>query len=224
MKKLNNASQLKQIRDEYFVKMMLPDSEDKAIPYVKEEESILKGLIVSNKKFKDYNFIVIGSGTIWYIELAYGQTENYIAVEPFADIFIQKQVRYILSKHNNIKIVGKDFGDYNVDPSWAHNSIFVFHFNILSYIPNPIKRINKYLKEGDILYISTWNSTDRAKTVRKQYFDYLNENTSSKSYKIDPEETTGLCNLDAFPFERLKFYKTHKRIKGAITDILIIYC
>lgn len=224
MTQLNSPKRLKKIKDEYFVKMMLPDSEEKALPYVNEEEATLKKLLNSNNHINDFNFVVVGSGTLWYLDIAYGKVKNYIAVEPLADIFIHEQVRFILQKHKNIKVIGEEFGEYEIEQPLMQNSMFVFHFNILSYIPNPIRRINKYLKEGDILYISSWNSTIKAKSVRKNYFDYLNANTSSNSYKINPDETTGLCNLDVFPFDKLKFYKSHERIKGEITDILIIYC
>jgi len=222
--KLNKASQLKKIQDNYFVRMMLPDAEERAELYVKEEKEALLKLMTSIPGIDKMNFVIIGSGTIWYIELAYDKTKTYVAVEPLANIFIQRQFNYILSKHKNIKIIDKEFGDFTAIEIPNNNSIFVFHFNILAYIPNPIRNINKYLKEGDILYISSWNNSDEAKQVRKTYFDYLNLNTDSNSFKINPEETVGLCNLDIFPFHKLKYYKRHERIKGKITDILIIYC
>lgn len=203
--------------------MMLPDSEEKAEPYVKEERTALLKLMSKTANLMQMNFIVVGSGTIWYIEIASNKVGKYIAVEPLADIFIQKQVKFILDKHEDIKIVGKEFGDFPRSELGDQNSIFVFHFNILSYIPNPVKRINKYLKPGDVLYISSWSNTPEAKAARKEYFDYLNLTTNPDNFQIDPNEEVGLCNLDLFPFNELKHYRKHTRIKGTITDILIIY-
>jgi hypothetical protein len=167
--------------------------------------------------------VVIGSGTLWYIDLVYESVKKYIAIEPLADIFIAKQVMFVLKQLKNIDVIKKNFGDFSKKILNENNSIFVFHFNILSYIYDPVKKINKYLKEGDILYISSWNTTESAIKVRKEYFDLINSGVNPSDSKIDPTSTLGLCNLDSFPFSELKYYKSHKRIKGKITDILIIY-
>lgn len=221
---LNGASELKNIQNNYFVRMMLPDAELKAEPYVYEESKLLQDLLSSTNSLDTYNFVVVGSGTLWYIDMAYGRVKNYVAIEPLADIFIQKQVSYILTKHKDIHIIGQDFGNFNSNELPNNKSIFIFHFNILSYIPDPIEKINSYIKEGDILYLSTWNSTNEAKTVRKSYFDFINIGMNPDEFRIDPLKPIGLCNLDVFPFEKLKYYKSHKRVKGNITDILIINC
>jgi len=222
---LNNAKDLKNIQSNYFVRMMLPESEVNAIPYVQEESTILDSIIESITNFNQWNFIVIGSGSLWYIEKSLNKANKYIAIEPQADIFIPKQIDYILKSHPDIHVINKNFGEFHEEElSLQGNSIFVFHFNILSYIPNPIDKINQYLKKGDILYISTWSKTKDAKRLRKKYFDYINGGFDTKEFMIDPEKPLGLCNLDAFDFQKLKYYTSHKRIKGTITDILIINC
>lgn len=203
---------------------MLPDAEEKASAYVAEEEDLLKEIIGTMANIQDKNFVVVGAGNIWYVEISYEKVKNYIAIEPLANIFIQKEMQYILGKHSNIHIIPNEFGDFDNSKLPDGNNIYVFHFNILSYIPDPITRINRYLKEGDVLYISSWNTTQSAKRVRKEYFDYLNMNTLGDSHKVDPTDSNELIDLDTFEFEKLKFYKNHKRIKGEITDILIINC
>ena len=222
-KNLNNAKHLETLQSDYFVRMMLPDAEKKVSSYVIEEKRNLIKLLKSVKKISNFNFVVIGSGTLWYIDLAYESVKKYIAVEPLADIFIAKQVMFVLKQLKSIDVVKKNFGDFSKKILNENNSIFVFHFNILSYINDPFKKINKYLKEGDILYVSSWNITETAINVRKEYFDFLNAETNPSDFKIDPTSTLGLCDLDSFPFCELKFYKSHKRIKGEITDILIVY-
>lgn len=221
--KLNNAAQLESLQSDYFVRMMLPDAEAKAQPYVAEERRSLSRLIGSIGDIARRNFVVIGSGTIWYIELAYLKTRKYIAVEPLAEIFLPQQIRFVLGQHKNVRIIDKEFGGFPKRDLENANSLFVFHFNILSYIPDPIRKINKYLKKGDVLYISSWNRTEEARRSRKEYFDFINSGVKSDTAKIDPEMTMGLCNLDLFPFHKLRYYKSHKRIKGKITDVLIIY-
>lgn len=224
MNTLNQASKLKEIEDNYFVRMMLPDAEKKASPYIEEERLNVMNLLKQIENAQEMNFIVIGAGTLWYIELVYDQVKTYIAIEPLADIFIQKQLRYLLTKHPNIKVIDKELGDFESSDLPSNNSVFVFHFNILAYIPDPLEKINKYIKKGDIIYISSWGTSEKARTVRKNYFEYLNLNVSQDSFKIDPDDTIGLCNLDIFPFQKLKHYKRHERIKGEIADMLIIYC
>ena len=220
---LNNTKSLESLQSDYFVRMMLPDAEKKVSPYVLEERKSLTKIIKSIKRIREFNFVVIGSGTLWYIDLVYSTVKKYIAIEPLADIFIAKQVMFVLRQLNNIDVIDKDFGKFPKSLLGNANSIFIFHFNILSYIFDPVKKINKYLKRGDILYISSWNKTNAAHEVRKAYFDFVNSGMNSADPKIDPNSTLGLCNLDLFPFGELKYYKSHKRIKGKITDILIIY-
>ena len=101
------------------------------------------------------------------------------------------------------------------------NSIYAYIFNILAYIEHPIRNINNLLKKGDTLLITSWSQSKRAKEIRKKYFNYLND--LQNSVIIDPTKTIGLCHLDNFPFEKLRYYKSHQFIKGTITDTLIIY-
>lgn len=219
---LNNAHNLRDLQSGYFVRMMLPDAEKKAGPYVREEQKALLGLVRSENNSSRRNFVVIGSGTMWYIEIALKAAKKYIAIEPLANIFISKQMRFLLKERGDIEIIESEFGDFSNKVFDGYNSIFVFHFNIISYILDPIKKINKYLKKGDILYISTWSNTTKSQQARKRYFDYLNDGTTD-SFKVDPTGTNGLCDLDSFTFTELKFYERHERTTGDITDVLIIY-
>ncbi|MCX6745273.1 MAG: hypothetical protein NTX82_07180 [Candidatus Parcubacteria bacterium] len=215
---------LKEVRDSFFVRMMLPDSEEKALLYVEEEKRNLEVMIWHIKNLSKMNFVVIGAGALWYLDLVFGKVKKYIAIEPLADTFIQKQVRFVISKHDNIRVIGKELGSFKKNILPTGGSIFVFHFNILAYISNPMKNINKYIKKGDILYLSTWSNSKKAVKVRKEYFDFLGLHQFKNVFKIDPKENMGICKFDHFPFNRLKYYREHKRITGSITDILIIYC
>lgn len=152
VKTLNQASKLKDIEDNYFVRMMLPDAEKKAEPYIKEERKVLLTLLASIQNAININFIVIGAGTLWYIDTVYDLVKKYIAVEPLADIFIQRQIRYLLAKHANIQVIDKELGDFDKESFPSDRSLFVFHFNILAYIPNPIRKINKYVRRRYYLY------------------------------------------------------------------------
>lgn len=212
-----------QEKDDYFIKMMMPDAEKKAELYIQEEKDAIARLLSGVKSLNKMNFIVVGAGALWYIEMAFARAKRYIAIEPLADIFIQKQFSFILSKHKNIKVIAKELGNFKKSEIPNNSSIFIFHFNILAYLPDPIDKINKYLKKGDILYFSTWGNSNRARKIKQEYFKYLGLDQAANPFKID-FSSDKLCDLDAFPFDQLKYYKTHKRIKGKIADILIIYC
>lgn len=211
-------------KDNYFIRMMSPDAEKKAFLYLKEEEKNLSNLLFSFKNLNKKNFVVVGAGALWYLDLVFEKVNKYIAIDPLSNIFIQKQIRFIISKHHNIKIIGKELGIFKKKELGSNSSIFIFHFNILAYIKNPISIINKYLKHGDILYLSTWSDSTRAKKVRQEYFNFLGFDQFKKIFNIDPKKNSGICDFDSFPFKKLKLYKSHERIKGIITDLLIIYC
>lgn len=215
--------QLKDAKNSYFIKMMMPDAEKKARLYIQEEKNAITHLLSSTKNLNTMNFIVVGAGTLWYIELAFEKVKNYIAIEPLANAFIQKQLNFILSKHSNIKIIAKELGKFKKSEIPNNQSIFIFHFNVLAYIPCPIKKINKYLRRGDILYFSTWGNSEKAKKTKKEYFKHLGLDQAANPFEAD-FNSNKLCDFDTFPFDKLKYYKTHKRIKGKIADILIIYC
>ncbi|MCX6732944.1 MAG: hypothetical protein NTV98_05385 [Candidatus Roizmanbacteria bacterium] len=209
------------VTEEYFFRMMSPGAARKSKSYEDEEQKSLQWLIDNTSDIFERNFIVIGAGTLWYVDLVFNKVKNYIAIEPLSKLYISRQLMFLIKKFKNIKIISKLFGDVSIDEIPNGKNIYVFMFNILAYIEGPITRINKLIKPNDIIYISSWNKTPEAKQVRKKYFDYLN--SFENEIIIDPESTLGLCHLDNFPFDKLKYYKSHKRITDKITDILIIY-
>lgn len=220
----NKQSDLEHLESAYFVRMMLPDAEQIAAPYVTEEKNSVTKLLKSLPDASERSLVVVGAGPLWYRDIAREKVKQYVAVEPLADIFISKEEQEEMMKDPFVHVINTGFGDFPAEQLPAGKTVFLFHFNIISYIPHPMRVINKYCKPGDILYLSTWNTTPHAKDVRKQYFDYLNASADPSEYVIDPEKTTGLCNLRAFPFEKLNHYSSHTWVPGEITDTLIINC
>ncbi len=209
------------VSEEYFYRMLSPYALKYSAPYNIEEESALKELLSKNSFKDNTSLAVIGCGDLWYVDLARRYNMGYVAVEPLIDIFVNKYIQSLINSFGNIYLIKSKFGEINSNSLPSGNLLWVFTFNILAYIENPIEHINKYLRQGDILFISSWCQNKEAKYVRKEYFDYLN--SFEREVVINPEETIGLCKLDIFPFNELKYYKTHIRIKGKITDVLIIY-
>ena len=209
------------VSKDYFFRMMSGKATVLSKPYDSEEREVINSFISKNQDISKMNFVVVGAGMLSYLESAFNKVLNYVAIEPLADVFVKKQLKFLVQQFKNIIVIPKKFGDVNKKDIPDNPSVFTFIFNILAYIEHPISKINKIITPGDILIISSWNRTDEAKKVRKEYFDYLN--SVEKEVIIDPKQTIGLCNLNNFPFEKLVSYKKHKRIKGLITDILIIY-
>lgn len=220
-KKFTEVPEAGSVSEDYFYRMLSPQAIKKSRSYHKEEEKVLKELLLKVANARNMNFISVGAGELWYLKFGLRFAHKYVSIEPLTKVFLNEDVKYLVKQMKNIILLEKKFGDIERHEIPAGNSIYVFLFNILAYIENPIPAINKLLREGDILFISSWNNTPKAKELRTKYFNYLN--SFEKKVTIDPEETIGLCYLDDFPFQSLKFYKKYQRFIGKITDILIIY-
>lgn len=209
------------INADYFYRMLSPQALKHSRPYNNEEEKILKQLLSHEQRIKCMNFIAVGGGELWYLKYGLEKARDYVLIEPLLPIYLNKSVRYLSTKNKNIFLISKKFNDVKRKEIPEGNSFFVFLFNILAYIPRPVAALNNIIRAGDILFLSSWGKTTEARQVRKKYFDFLND--PKKKAAIDPEKTIGLCHFDKFPFNSLKFYKKHERIRGKIVDILIIY-
>ena len=220
-KNLTETPEEGSVSENYFHRMLSPQAIKISESYNSEEEKSLKELLVSIAEARRMNFIAVGAGDLWYLKYGLKYANKYISIEPLTKIFLNESIEYLATQMKDIILIKKKFGDVKKTEIPEDPSIYIFLFNILAYIENPITAINNLLREGDILFISAWNTTKKAKQIRKRYFNYLN--MFEKKVIIDPEETIGLCYLDNFPFESLKYYKRHKRITGKVTDILIVY-
>ncbi len=209
------------VSKDYFFRMMSPQASKLAQSFNAEETQAIHKLLDEVKGIEKMNFVVVGAGTLWYLRESFHKVKRYVEVDPLADLYLNNQFKFLIEQFSNISLIQKRFQNIDKTELPKGNSVYAFIFNILSYIEHPIKNINRLLKPGDVLFISSWRQTKEAKKVRSQYFNYLN--AFEKEAIIDPEKTTGLCYLKHFPFERLKHYKSHKLIHGKITDILVIY-
>ena len=72
---------------------------------------------------------------------------------------------------------------------------------------------------------STWNQTSiDANKIRSNYFNTIFQSVKDQITLPDHLSYAKLFKLDSFDFTQLIHYKSHQRIIGDITDILIIYC
>jgi hypothetical protein len=221
LKPLTETPEEGSVSQEYFLRMMSPEALLLAKQYDDEEKQNFQKMAATLPHLSEMNCVVVGAGPLSYLDQTLFRVKNYIAIEPLSDLFVTKPFRFLTEQFPKIHIKNNKFDEVNRDELPEGNALLIFTFNILAYIDHPIRRINAFLRPGDVIFISTWNNTPQAKAIRKQYFDFLN--SFEKDVAIDPEQTIGLCNLDVFPFRKLNHYKSHTRIKNEITDTLIIY-
>jgi hypothetical protein len=220
LKKFSEVPKEGEVNQDYFYRMLTPEALKFSKPYNDEEAKVLKNFLKTNPSTKEMNLVAIGAGELWYLQYGLKYAKSYVEIEPLLDLFLNDDVEFLAKNFNRIHLFDKRFGEVGNGEMPPGPSLYVFLFNIFSYIDNAINIINEVIEEGDVLFISTWNSTPEAKKVRKEYFDYLNQ--SEGKTVIDPDTGVALTDFDHFPFDKLKFYKNHQVIKGAITNILVI--
>lgn len=209
------------ISDEYFYRMLSPQALMLSASYHREESNVLEACLKNNRRTRKMNFVAVGGGELWELRRALKYTKSYTCIEPLADVFMNSSVKFLMEQFKNITYVPKRFGEVVASDLPRRNNFFMFLFNILAYIDDPIEIINRLTKPGDILFISTWADTEEALERRNTYFEYLN--SFDEHITIDPDDTVGRCHLDSFPFEQLQYFKKSERYTGTVADTLIIY-
>ncbi len=217
IKKTNSIT----ISDAYFYRMLSAEALKYSEPYNDEEEEVLSRFFKKFPNSKKMNMVVVGSGELHYLRLGLQYTKDYTSIEPLHQVFLNESFQYLLKSFKRIFLINQQFNRVKKDDLPAGSSIFVFFFNVFSYLPRPIDEINRVIKEGDVVFISTWNTTKLARYIRRMYLDFLN--SYEGKVVIDPDSDAHITHLDSFPIKEISFYKKHERIKGEITDILIIY-
>lgn len=213
------------IHTEYFIRMMLPCIKQEATPFLKEEFCVLNDTITCLTTNSTYQLAVIGAGTLSYIELALEHNLKYVAIEPLSHIYIQQEFYSLIKILPQISIINNYFGDFSETELSPDNHIFAFIFNVFAYIDEGIRKLNQYLNEGDIVFISTWNQKNvDANKIRSNYFNAISQSVKNQITLPDHLSYAKLFSLESFDFTQLTHYKSHRRITGDMTDILIIYC
>jgi hypothetical protein len=221
LKKFTEVPKDGHVGQEYFYRMLMPEALKLSKPYNDEEALALKHFLQRNQVTRKMNLVAVGAGELWYLQFGLKYAKRYVEIEPLLDLFLNTDVEFLTEHFHKVYLIDKRFGEVPNELMPPGPSLYVFLFNIFSYIDSAVQTVNRVVEEGDILFLSTWNRTPEAKAVRKRYFDFLNA-TEEKTI-IDPETTVALTDFDHFPFDELRYYKRHRRITGSITDILIIF-
>ncbi len=211
------------VNDEFFIRMMLPIIKKEASSYNAEEKNVLLNLLTNLPNKALYQLVVIGSGALSYVDVAISQHLSYVAIEPLIDFYIQSELLFLIEQKHNITIIPKTFGDFPSTDLNKTNRVFLFTFNVFAYIGDAIEKINRYINTGDIIFVSTWNlHSNNALKIRKKYFDYINKSMMEVHTNMSEFQNGEIYNLDNFDCSKLNYYTNNQRIKGEITDVLII--
>lgn len=196
-----------------FQKMFSPQGLNMVEPYLKEEENILENYVLANIYEKIQNIIVIGAGPLRYLEIA--SLKNYIAIDKYLDSFLNKNLKAMIKGKKNISLINKSFEVVEPNELPAENSLYIFTFNVISYINDLERSINKLIGENNIIFISGWNKM--AHSLMSNYLHYVYQSSpylkNSASF-IDPHKIN-FTNMD-----KIKKIEKHG---GIFTKSISIY-
>lgn len=202
-----------------FYRMLSPFALRLASPFLFEERAFLEGFLGKFSSSENMNFVSVGAGGLFYLDMAYKYAKKYIAVDPLINIFVNDSVRFLIKLSSKIKLVNKLFDNVEQSDLGDGNSIYVFLFNVLSYVNNPIKVINKIIKQGDILFISGWNMSTRSRLVMQKYFEYVDEDDYQNGFSYFSQ----LTQHKNFDFSKVKYCKKVQHKVGKVSEAFIIY-
>lgn len=221
LRRLNSTSPNKKTKKtklyerEIFYKMFSPEGLKLAQAYLDEEEAILREVINKKRKHPLENIIVIGAGPLRYLELIFQSNLNYIAVDKHLDMFVTDGLKKDLSSCLPIELLNKSFEDLKKDELPLHHSIYIFTFNIFSYLRNPLQLINELVNNKNLIFISGWN-IEKTEQMNK-YINYV--------YKDCPcyiKDTSSFLNVHDIDFSQIKEIKHVEKITKKNSLVIII--
>ena len=195
---------------------------EKANAYLNEERLILEKLVRDTPKTRNMNFCVVGGGPFSYLSLASKYFNKYTLIDPHLHCFMNETFLKSMEKLEKIKCIEcieKSFEDYCQTYSTSFtptNTFYVFWFNVISYIQNPIEWLNQIVKPGDIVFISKWGSSEIAQKTLKNYFERVNNDDKENNHQVLP----ALPNL---PFGKLYQTSGIRYINQKVTNIIVAY-
>lgn len=139
-----------------------------ANPFLQHEKHIVASVLKENPSIK--NLVVVGSGPAAYLELAEQYHCNYIGIDPF----------YRLEEANQTTIFYFDcsFSSIKREQLPEGECFFLFWFNVLHYIKQPTKVLQKITNPNDIILHSTWSCAQDATPYMQNYFKEVYRNTT----------------------------------------------
>lgn len=202
--------------DRVFYRMLCPESEEFSQFYLGEEEQQLRTFVQNHENIKDMNFIVVGAGPLLHVTLGLEYAKSYLAVDPLSHLFLNDVPQDMLVNNQKIKIINKYFEALDSNDIPAGASVFIFTFNVISYIKNFISVANKIIKKGDVLFLSYWNNCCENEVIISNYFSFV----YGKNFATQRNEMVDTCHID---YQKINHLKEISLYCGSVIKTMIIY-
>jgi hypothetical protein len=184
-----------------------------AKPYLNEEENIIKNYVLANTYDKLKNIVVIGAGPLRYLNIA--PKKNYVAIDKYLNYFLNKDLKSVIKGSENISLINKPFEEVDRDDLPAGNSLYIFTFNVISYINDIERSINKLIGENNIIFISGWNKM--AHSLMSNYLHYVYQ---SSPYLKNSASFINPHNINFMNMDKIKKIEKHG---GIFTKSISVY-
>lgn len=163
-------------KNEYdlFQRMLSNTAISTASLYLKHEKKVLVDILRSAADIE--NVVVVGAGPFIHLSAILEHQKNYIRIDPCSST--------PTVSCNKIINFNSFFENIKRDQLPEGKLIFLFCFNVLFYLDQPEKHINRVLRKGDIVMISQWSDTDYAASLMKKYFHYVYKKEKVELYRI----------------------------------------
>lgn len=187
--------------------------------YISEEQSVLEELIRNTYQTCRMNFCIVGGGPFHYLPLASQYFNKYILIEPYLRHLVDEYSIKAKKKLTNIECIEKRFEDYCRDfstPSFSTKTLYVFWFNVIAYIQNPIECLNRIIKTGDTVFISRWGNSEKSQKTLEDYLNHVNSGKKKNAHR-------SLQVAQSLPLDQLCCTSKLKFVRQNITDIVIAH-
>ena len=154
-----------------FLRMLCPLGLNLAKPYLAEERQSLLALMEKEHLYSNSLFIAIGAGPLIHLDVAISYNQTYVGIDPLINEFINKLVKI---PANGITIINKTLEEVNKCELPLGRQLFVFLFNVISYINDVAEHVNRLVRPGDFVFFSTWSKTKESNKNKHDYFQHVN--------------------------------------------------
>lgn len=194
----------------HFITMYSRSALSAAQEYLSHEKEVVISVLQQNPLIK--NLVVIGSGPAAYLDTAYDFQCQYIGIDPF----------YRLKEVNkkNIFYFDCSFNDINRTQLPDGPCLFLFWFNVLHYLKDPVQALIKITKTEDIILHSTWSFKNDTTQYMKSYFREVYRDSAhcyQQAIKCIREKNNEVCLIE---LPTIKSYTTHD---NQINRCIVLY-
>jgi hypothetical protein len=202
--------------EQIFYRMLCPESEEFSRFYLNEEIAVLQSFVSNYAAIKKMNFVVVGAGPLLHVSLGCENAKCYIAVDPMSHLFINDLPQDFFIKNPKIKIVSKYFENLQRCDIPSRPSLYVFTFNVISYINDFVAAVNNIVKKGDVLFVSYWNNDKKNEDIINDYFDFV----YGEGHALRRQTMIDTHNIDC---KKISLFKEVQKTCGNVVKTIVVY-